>query len=150
MATQSSIRKPKDTLEKPIPDSSIPYIDFKTVAKQSARNSLQFYKKKVSIDLYYYDLSLKRVELNFCPGSTNSIIGKNPENTARCDRIISKLCHFYKVSLIKTGLMFHKYHFHEIQTITKMSFNIPLTVNAIHCITIVSQNLFRHAILGSG
>ena len=26
MATQSSIRKPKDTLEKPIPDSSIPYI----------------------------------------------------------------------------------------------------------------------------
>jgi hypothetical protein len=78
MATQSSIRKPKDTLEKPIPDSSIPYIDFKTVAKQSARNSLQFYKKKVSIDLYYYDLSLKRVELNFCPESTNSIIGKTP------------------------------------------------------------------------
>jgi hypothetical protein len=41
MATQSSIRKPKDTLEKPIPDSSIPYIDFKTLAKQNARNSLQ-------------------------------------------------------------------------------------------------------------
>jgi len=34
MATQSSISKPKDTLEKPIPDSSIPYIDFKTLAKQ--------------------------------------------------------------------------------------------------------------------
>ena len=50
------------------------------------------------------------------------------------NRIINELCHFYKVSLIKTGLMFHKYHllnepiasFHEIQKITKMSFNIPL------------------------
>jgi hypothetical protein len=42
----------------------------------------------------------------FCPGSKNSIIGKNPRN----DRIINELCHFYKVSLIKTGLMFHKYH----------------------------------------
>jgi hypothetical protein len=30
--------------------------------------------------------------------------------TARYDRIINELCHFYKVSLIKTGLMFHKYH----------------------------------------
>ena len=44
--------------------------------------------------------------MNFCRGSKNSIIGK----TARCDRIINELCHFYKVSLIKTGLMFHKYH----------------------------------------
>ena len=49
---------------------------------------------------------IKRVEMNFCPGSKNSIIGK----TARYDRIINELCHFYKVSLIKTGLMFHKYH----------------------------------------
>jgi hypothetical protein len=30
--------------------------------------------------------------------------------TARYDRIINELCHFYKVSLIKTWLMFHKYH----------------------------------------
>ena len=60
--------------------------------------------------------------MNFCPGSKNSIIGK----TARYDRIINELCNFYKVSLIKTGLMFHKYHIHEIQKITKMSFNIPL------------------------
>ena len=44
--------------------------------------------------------------MNFCPGSKNSIIAK----TARYDRIINELCHFYKVSLIKTGLMFHKYH----------------------------------------
>jgi hypothetical protein len=47
--------------------------------------------------------------MNFCPGSKNSIIGKTlrkPED----DRIINELCHFYKVSLIKTGLMFHKYH----------------------------------------
>ena len=44
--------------------------------------------------------------MNFCPGSKNSIIGK----TARYDRIINELCHFYKASLIKTGLMFHKYH----------------------------------------
>ena len=51
-------------------------------------------------------ISLKRVEMNFCPGSKNSINGK----TARYDRIINELCHFYKVSLIKTGLMFHKYH----------------------------------------
>ena len=41
--------------------------------------------------------------MNFCPGSKNSIIGK----TARYDRIINELC---QVSLIKTGLMFHKYH----------------------------------------
>jgi hypothetical protein len=44
--------------------------------------------------------------MNFCPESKNSIIGK----TAGYDRIINELCHFYKVSLIKTGLMFHKYH----------------------------------------
>jgi hypothetical protein len=55
-------------------------------------------------------ISLKRVEMNFCPGSKNSIIGKKTEKTGRCDRIINELCHFYKVSLIKTGLMFHKYH----------------------------------------
>ena len=48
--------------------------------------------------------------MNFCPGSKNSIIGKTPEKTGRYDRIINELCHFYKVSLIKTGLMFHKYH----------------------------------------
>ena len=44
--------------------------------------------------------------MNFCPGSKNSNNGK----TARYDRIIKELCHFYKVSLIKTGLMFHKCH----------------------------------------
>jgi hypothetical protein len=40
--------------------------------------------------------------MNFCPGSKNSIIGKTlrkPED----DRIINELCHFYKVSLIKTS-----------------------------------------------
>ena len=74
-------------------------------------------------------ISLKRVEMNFCPGSKNSIIAK----TATYDRIINELCHFYKVSLIKTGLMFHKYHllnqlqlFTRYKKITKMSFNIPL------------------------
>ena len=51
--------------------------------------------------------------------------------TARYDRIINELCHFYKVSLIKTGLMLISFiepivSFHEIQKITKMSFNIPL------------------------
>jgi hypothetical protein len=35
---------------------------------------------------------------------------KNPVKTGRYDRIINELCHFYKVSLIKTGFMFHKYH----------------------------------------
>ena len=40
--------------------------------------------------------------MNFCPG----INGK----TGRYDRIINELCHFYKVSLNKNGLMFHKYH----------------------------------------
>ena len=35
---------------------------------------------------------------------------EKPKKTARYDKIINKLCHFYKVSLIKTGLMFHKYH----------------------------------------
>ena len=54
--------------------------------------------------------------MNFCPGSKNSINGK----TARYDRIINELCHFYKVSLIKPASV------HEIQKITKMSFNIPL------------------------
>jgi hypothetical protein len=51
-------------------------------------------------------IPLKRVEMNFCPGRKKSINGK----TARYDRIINELCHFYKVSLIKTGLMFHKYN----------------------------------------
>jgi hypothetical protein len=52
---------------------------------------------------------------------------------SRYDRIINELCHFYKASLIKTGLMFHKYHLLNqlqvfmIQKITKMSFNIPLS-----------------------
>jgi hypothetical protein len=32
-------------------------------------------------------ISLKRVEMNFCPGSKNSIIGK----TARYDRIINEI-----------------------------------------------------------
>jgi hypothetical protein len=74
-------------------------------------------------------ISLKRVEMNINPGSKNSIIGK----TARYDRIINELCHFYTVSLIKTGLMFHKYHllnqlqvFMRYKKITKMTFNIPL------------------------
>jgi hypothetical protein len=52
------------------------------------------------------NISLKRVEIIFCPGSKNSTNGK----TARYNRIVNELCHFYKVSLIKTGLMFHKYH----------------------------------------
>jgi hypothetical protein len=56
--------------------------------------------------VYKPNISLERVEMNFCPGSKNSIIGK----TARYDRIINELCYFYKVSLIKTRLMFHKYH----------------------------------------
>jgi hypothetical protein len=65
--------------------------------------------------------------MNFCPGSKNSIIGK----TTRYDRIIKELCHFYKVSLIKTGLMFHiekKQHSSRVENIyVKTSFNIPLT-----------------------
>ena len=59
---------------------------------------------------------------------------ENPEKTARYDKIINELCHFYKVSLIKTGLMFHKYHllnqlqvFMRYKKITEMSFNIPLS-----------------------
>jgi hypothetical protein len=39
-------------------------------------------------------ISFKRVEMNCCPGSKNSINGK----TARYDRIFNELCHFYKVS----------------------------------------------------
>jgi hypothetical protein len=31
------------------------------------------------------------------------------DKSARYDRIINELCHFYKVSLITTGLLFHKY-----------------------------------------
>jgi hypothetical protein len=37
--------------------------------------------------------------MNFCPGSKNSIIRKTPRKPEDM-----------KVSLIKTGLMFHKYH----------------------------------------
>ena len=48
--------------------------------------------------------------MNFCPGSKKKFIGKTPEKTGRYDRISNELCHFYKVSLKKTGLMFHKYH----------------------------------------
>jgi hypothetical protein len=53
-------------------------------------------------------------------------------------KIINELCHFYKVSLIKTGLMFHKYHllnqlqvFMRYKKNTKMSFNIPLRAKQI-------------------
>ena len=57
--------------------------------------------------------------MNFCPGSKNSII-QLLAKTARYDRIINELCHFYKVSLIKTGLMFHKYHlFNQLQVFTR-------------------------------
>jgi hypothetical protein len=38
--------------------------------------------------------------MNFCPGSKNSINGK----TARYDRIINELCHFYKVSFRKSRM----------------------------------------------
>ena len=44
--------------------------------------------------------------MNFCPGSKIQFKAK----TARYDRIINEFCHFFKVSLIKTGLMFHKYY----------------------------------------
>ena len=70
--------------------------------------------------------------MNFCPGSKNASLGK----TARYDRIINELCHFYKVSLITTGLMFHKYHllnqlqvFMRYKKLPKMSFNIPLIID---------------------
>ena len=57
-------------------------------------------------------ISLKRVKINFCPGSKIQLLAK----TARYDRIINELCHFYKVSSIKTGLMLHKYHlFNQLQ-----------------------------------
>jgi hypothetical protein len=52
-------------------------------------------------------ISLKRVEMNFLSRKHKFNYWKNPEKTARYDRIISELCHFYKMSLIKTGLMFH-------------------------------------------
>ena len=55
-------------------------------------------------------ISLKRVEMNFLSRKQKFNYWKNSEKTARYDRIINKLCHFYKVSLIKTVLMFHKYH----------------------------------------
>ena len=42
------------------------------------------------------------VEMNFCPGSKNSINGKNPKKPEDMPEL--------SVSLKKTGLMFHKYH----------------------------------------
>ena len=75
---------------------------------------------------------------------------ENPEKTARYDKIINELCHFYKVSLIKTGLMFHKYHllnqlqvFMRYKKITEMSFNIPLSNQEIK----VSLHFFGKATL---
>ena len=47
--------------------------------------------------------------MNFCPGSKNYIIGIRMRISMMTE-YINELCHFYKVSLIKTGLMFHKYH----------------------------------------
>ena len=64
--------------------------------------------------------------MNFCPGSKNSIIGKTLRKLERYDRIINELCHFYKVALIKISFIEPIASFHEIQKITKMSFNIPL------------------------
>ena len=46
------------------------------------------------------------VEMNFCPGSKNAIIGKTPRKPQDMTELSTNaLCHFYK-----TGLMFHKYH----------------------------------------
>ena len=53
--------------------------------------------------------------MNFCPGSKNSINGK----TARYDRIINALCHFYKVSLIIGSFIEPIASFHEIQKLPK-------------------------------
>jgi len=44
--------------------------------------------------------------MNFVQEAKIQLLAK----TARYDRIINELCHFSKVSLIKTVLMFHKYH----------------------------------------
>ena len=66
--------------------------------------------------------------MNFCPGSKNSIIGK----TARYDRIINELCHLQsfieknRVNVSEISFIEPIASFHEIQKITKMSFNIPL------------------------
>ena len=49
MATQSSTRKPKDTLEKPMPDSSIPYTDFKTLENSWEQ---QINHNKMHVKLY--------------------------------------------------------------------------------------------------
>jgi hypothetical protein len=54
------------------------------------------------------------------------------EKTGRYDRIINELCHFYKVSLIKTGLMFHKYHLLNQLQVFMRSFNIPLRIPFVH------------------
>ena len=51
-------------------------------------------------------ITLKRVEMNFFQEAKIQLLAK----TARYDGIINELCHIYKVSLIKTRLMFHKHH----------------------------------------
>jgi hypothetical protein len=47
--------------------------------------------------------------MNFCPGSKNSIIGKTPRKPKDITELSTNYVN-YKVSLIKSGLMFHKYH----------------------------------------
>jgi hypothetical protein len=51
-------------------------------------------------------ISLKRVEMNFCPGSKNSIQVKDRKIWQNYQRIMS----LFQSFIDKNGLMFHKYY----------------------------------------
>ena len=67
--------------------------------------------------------------MNFCPGSKNSIIGKDRKIWQNYQRIMSLLQSFIdenRVNVSKISFIEPIASFHEIQKITKMSFDIPL------------------------
>ena len=68
--------------------------------------------------------------MNFCPESKNSIIVK----TARYDRIINDLCHFYKVPASKIYTIHDKYVVIplDIHSIHDKYVVIPLDIHSIH------------------
>ena len=67
--------------------------------------------------------------MNFCPGSKNSINGKTARYEQNYQRIMSLLQSFIdknRVNVSWISFIEPIASFHEIQKITKMSFNIPL------------------------
>jgi hypothetical protein len=101
--------------------------------------------------LLYFEILYKGPGIIYLPGGQNS----RGEGGGSLLFWLIKY-HFYKVSLIKAGLMFHKYHllnqlqvFMRYKKNTKMSFNIPLShfvvIFCLHSLQQARSPLFKEA-----